>query len=62
VFIVLILDINKPLTEKALEKQWSKNVIMLELGYGFVLLNQYRLSLGDSHYIDLPFYHRIPNV
>jgi predicted nuclease of restriction endonuclease-like (RecB) superfamily len=57
------LDINKPVSERELEKAMVENVkrLMLELGYGFCFIgNQYRLSLGEKdYYIDLLFYHRI---
>ncbi len=63
VYSLDFLDINKPVTEKALENTMVENVkrLMLELGYGFCFIgNQYRLSLGDKdYYIDLLFYHRI---
>jgi predicted nuclease of restriction endonuclease-like (RecB) superfamily len=63
VYSLDFLDINKPVTEKALETTIVENVkrLMLELGYGFCFIgNQYRLSLGDKdYYIDLLFYHRI---
>jgi len=63
VYSLDFLDINKPVTEKALENRMVENVkrLMLELGYGFCFIgNQYRLSLGDKdYYIDLLFYHRI---
>lgn len=63
VYSLDFLDINKPVTEKALEITMVENVkrLMLELGYGFCFIgNQYRLSLGDKdYYIDLLFYHRI---
>ena len=63
VYSLDFLDINKPVTEKALETTMVENVkrLMLELGYGFCFIgNQYRLSLGDKdYYIDLLFYHRI---
>ncbi len=63
VYSLDFLDINKPITERALEKKMVENVkrLMLELGYGFCFIgNQYRLSLGDKdYYIDLLFYHRI---
>ncbi len=63
VYSLDFLDINKPVTEKALESTMIENVkrLMLELGYGFCFIgNQYRLSLGDKdYYIDLLFYHRI---
>lgn len=63
VYSLDFLDINKPVTEKALENTMVENVkrLMLELGYGFCFIgNQYRLSLGEKdYYIDLLFYHRI---
>ena len=63
VYSLDFLDINKPVTEKALESTMVENVkrLMLELGYGFCFIgNQYRLSLGEKdYYIDLLFYHRI---
>lgn len=63
VYSLDFLDINKPVTEKALENTMVESVkrLMLELGYGFCFIgNQYRLSLGDKdYYIDLLFYHRI---
>ena len=63
VYSLDFLDINKPVTEKALETTMVENVkrLMLELGYGFCFIgNQYRLSLGDKdYYVDLLFYHRI---
>jgi predicted nuclease of restriction endonuclease-like (RecB) superfamily len=63
VYSLDFLDINKPVTEKALENIMVENVkrLMLELGYGFCFIgNQYRLSLGEKdYYIDLLFYHRI---
>lgn len=63
VYSLDFLDINKPVTEKALENTMVENVkrMMLELGYGFCFIgNQYRLSLGEKdYYIDLLFYHRI---
>ncbi|MCZ8229839.1 PDDEXK nuclease domain-containing protein [Flavobacterium sp.] len=63
VYSLDFLDINKPVTEKALEKTMIGNIkrLMLELGYGFCFIgNQYRLSLGEKeYYIDLLFYHRI---
>jgi len=63
VYSLDFLDINKPVTERALENTMVENVkrLMLELGYGFCFIgNQYRLSLGDKdYYIDLLFYHRI---
>lgn len=63
VYSLDFLDINKPITEKALESTMVENVkrLMLELGYGFCFIgNQYRLSLGEKdYYIDLLFYHRI---
>jgi predicted nuclease of restriction endonuclease-like (RecB) superfamily len=63
VYSLDFLDINKPVTEKALEKTMIENIkrLMLELGYGFCFIgNQYRLSLGEKeYYIDLLFYHRI---
>ncbi len=63
VYSLDFLDINKPVTERALEKAMVENVkrLMLELGYGFCFIgNQYRLSLGEKdYYIDLLFYHRI---
>ncbi len=63
VYSLDFLDINKPVSEKALETTMVENVkrLMLELGYGFCFIgNQYRLSLGDKdYYIDLLFYHRI---
>ena len=61
VYSLDFLDINKPVTEKALEKTMIENIkrLMLELGYGFCFIgNQYRLSLGEKeYYIDLLFYH-----
>ncbi len=63
VYSLDFLDINKPVTERALENTMVENVkrLMLELGYGFCFIgNQYRLSLGEKdYYIDLLFYHRI---
>ena len=63
VYSLDFLDINKPITERALENTMVENVkrLMLELGYGFCFIgNQYRLSLGEKdYYIDLLFYHRI---
>lgn len=63
VYTLDFLSINKPVTEKTLEKTMVENVkrLMLELGYGFCFIgNQYRLSLGaKDYYIDLLFYHRI---
>lgn len=63
VYSLDFLDINKPVTEKALENTMVENVkrLMLELGYGFCFIgNQYRLSLGEKdYYINLLFYHRI---
>ena len=63
VYSLDFLDINKPVTEKALENTMVENIkrLMLELGYGFCFIgNQYRLSLGEKdYYIDLLFYHRI---
>jgi len=63
VYSLDFLDINKPVTEKALENKMVENVkrLMLELGYGFCFIGkQYRLSLGEKdYYIDLLFYHRI---
>jgi predicted nuclease of restriction endonuclease-like (RecB) superfamily len=63
VYSLDFLDINKPITERALENKMVENVkrLMLELGYGFCFIgNQYRLSLGEKdYYIDLLFYHRI---
>ena len=63
VYSLDFLEINKPITEKVLEKKMVENVkrLMLELGYGFCFIgNQYRLSLGEKdYYIDLLFYHRI---
>lgn len=63
VYSLDFLDINKPVTERALENRMVENVkrLMLELGYGFCFIgNQYRLSLGEKdYYIDLLFYHRI---
>lgn len=63
VYSLDFLDINKPLSEKALENTMVENIkrLMLELGYGFCFIgNQYRLSLGEKdYYIDLLFYHRI---
>ena len=63
VYSLDFLDINKPVTEKALENTMVENIkrLMLELGYGFCFIgNQYRLSLGEKdYYVDLLFYHRI---
>ena len=63
VYSLDFLDINKPVTERALENTMVENVkrLMLELGYGFCFIgNQYLLSLGEKdYYIDLLFYHRI---
>jgi predicted nuclease of restriction endonuclease-like (RecB) superfamily len=63
VYSLDFLDINKPVSERELEKAMVENVkrLMLELGYGFCFIgNQYRLSLGKKdYYIDLLFYHRI---
>jgi predicted nuclease of restriction endonuclease-like (RecB) superfamily len=63
VYSLDFLDINKPVTERALENTMVENLkrLMLELGYGFCFIgNQYRLSLGEKdYYIDLLFYHRI---
>ena len=63
VYSLDFLDINKPVTERALENTMVENVkrLMLELGYGFCFIgNQYRLSLGEKdYYVDLLFYHRI---
>ncbi len=59
VYSLDFLDINKPVTERALENTMVENVkrLMLELGYGFCFIgNQYRLSLGEKdYYIDLLF-------
>lgn len=63
VYSLDFLDINKPVSERELEKTMVENVkrLMLELGYGFCFIgNQYRLLLGKKdYYIDLLFYHRI---
>jgi predicted nuclease of restriction endonuclease-like (RecB) superfamily len=63
VYTLDFLDINKPVSEREMEKAMVENVkrLMLELGYGFCFIgNQYRLSLGaKDYYIDLLFYHRI---
>ena len=63
VYSLDFLDINKPISERALESSMVENVkrFMLELGYGFCFIgNQYRISLGEKEYfIDLLFYHRI---
>ena len=63
VYSLDFLDINKPMTERELEKKMVEKVkrLMMELGYGFCFIaNQYRLELGEKEYfIDLLFYHRI---
>lgn len=63
VYTLDFLDINKPITERALENTMVEKAkrLMLELGYGFCFIgNQYRITLGDKDYfIDLLFYHRI---
>jgi len=63
VYSLDFLDINKPVTERELEKIMVEKVkrLMMELGYGFCFIgNQYRLTLGKKDYfIDLLFYHRI---
>ena len=63
VYSLDFLDINKPVTERLLEKSMVEKVkrLMMELGYGFCFIgNQYRLTLGEKdYYIDLLFYHRI---
>jgi predicted nuclease of restriction endonuclease-like (RecB) superfamily len=63
VYCLDFLDINKPVSERELEKQMVEKVkrLMMEMGYGFCFIgNQYRLSLGDKEYfVDLLFYHRI---
>jgi len=63
VYSLDFLDINKPITERQLEKIMVEKVkrLMMELGYGFCFIgNQYRLTLGEKEYfIDLLFYHRI---
>ncbi|MFZ4548642.1 MAG: PDDEXK nuclease domain-containing protein [Bacteroidales bacterium] len=63
VYSLDFLDINKPMSERDLEKLMAEKVkqLMLELGYGFCFIgNQYRLTLGEKEYfIDLLFYHRI---
>jgi len=63
VYSLDFLDVNKPVTERELEKIMVEKVkrIMMELGYGFCFIgNQYRLTLGKKDYfIDLLFYHRI---
>jgi predicted nuclease of restriction endonuclease-like (RecB) superfamily len=63
VYSLDFLDINKPVSERELERSMVENVkrFMLELGYGFCFIgNQYRITLGEKEYfIDLLFYHRI---
>src|SRR5665647_519394 len=63
VYSLDFLDINKPVTERELEKIMVEKVkrLMMELGYSFCFIgNQYRLTLGKKDYfIDLLFYHRI---
>lgn len=63
VYSLDFLDINKPVTERLLEKTMVEKVkrLMMELGYGFCFIgNQYRITLGEKdYYIDLLFYHRI---
>lgn len=63
VYSLDFLDINKPISERELERSMVENVkrFMLELGYGFCFIgNQYRITLGEKEYaIDLLFYHRI---
>lgn len=63
VYSLDFLDINKPVTERLMEKTMVEKVkrLMMELGYGFCFIgNQYRLTLGEKdYYIDLLFYHRI---
>ena len=63
VYSLDFLDMNKPVTERELEKIMVEKVkrLMMELGYGFCFIgNQYRLTLGKKDYfIDLLFYHRI---
>ena len=63
VYSLDFLDINKPVTERDLEKVMVEKVkrLMMELGYGFCFIgNQYRLTLGKKDYfMDLLFYHRI---
>jgi len=63
VYSLDFLDVNKPVTERELEKVMVEKVkrLMMELGYGFCFIaNQYRLTLGKKDYfIDLLFYHRI---
>lgn len=63
VYSLDFLDINKPVTERELEKVMVEKVkrLMMELGYGFCFIgNQYKLTLGKKDYfMDLLFYHRI---
>jgi predicted nuclease of restriction endonuclease-like (RecB) superfamily len=63
VYSLDFLDINKPVTERELERTMVEKVkrLMMEMGYGFCFIgNQYRLSLGNKDYfVDLLFYHRI---
>jgi predicted nuclease of restriction endonuclease-like (RecB) superfamily len=63
VYSLDFLNINKPVSEKELEKTMVEKVkrLMMELGYGFCFIgNQYRLTLGEKEYfVDLLFYHRI---
>jgi predicted nuclease of restriction endonuclease-like (RecB) superfamily len=63
VYSLDFLDINKPVSERDLERSMVENVkrFMLELGYGFCFIgNQHRITLGEKEYfIDLLFYHRI---
>ena len=63
VYTLDFLEINKPVTERELEKTMVEKVkrLMMELGYGFCFIsNQYQLTLGEKEYfVDLLFYHRI---
>jgi predicted nuclease of restriction endonuclease-like (RecB) superfamily len=63
IYTLDFLDINQPISERALENSMVGKVkkLMLEMGYGFCFIgNQYKISLGEKDYfIDLLFYHRI---
>jgi len=63
IYTLDFLDINQPISERALENSMVEKVkkLMLEMGYGFCFIgNQYKISLGEKdYYIDLLFYHRI---
>ncbi|CAM3812969.1 Nuclease of restriction endonuclease-like (RecB) superfamily [Flavobacterium branchiophilum] len=63
IYTLDFLDINQPISERALENSMVEKVkkLMLEMGYGFCFIgNQYKISLGEKDYfIDLLFYHRI---